>query len=195
MPIQSLQEVVPDEKDLEDDTHHDLGRAAAEAVAEPTVGEQSAGSIRAIVQFDYEKAEDNEVELHEGELVTEIEMVDKDWWLGVNARGERGLFPGNYVEIIEGDDHEDTATHYVPQPVAEPEPEHVAAAVHEEAPTNGGSHQPTATALYDYEAAEDNEISFPEGAKIVNVVCVVATFSLYSLTSASILIPQLCVTR
>lgn len=186
MPIQSLQEVVPDEKDLEDDTHHDLGRAAAEAVAEPTVGEP--GSIRAIVQFDYEKAEDNEVELHEGEVVTEIEMVDKDWWLGVNARGERGLFPGNYVEIIEGDDHEDTHTHHVPEPVAESEPKPVAAAVREEAPTNGGSHQPTATALYDYEAAEDNEISFPEGAKIVNVVCVVATFSLYSLTSASLLI-------
>lgn len=186
MPTQSLQQAVPDEKALEDDTHHDLGRAAAEAVAEPTVGEQSAGIIRAIVQFDYEKAEDNEVELHEGELVTEIEMVDKDWWLGVNIRGERGLFPGNYVEIIEGDDHEDTPTHHVPEPELEP----VAAGVREEAPTSGSSHQPTATALYDYEAAEDNEISFPEGAKIVNVVCVVIAFSLYLLTSASLFIPS-----
>jgi hypothetical protein len=30
--------------------------------------------------------------------------------------------------------------------------------------------QHTATALYDYEAAEDNEISFPDGAKILNIV-------------------------
>lgn len=180
MPIQSLQEAVPDEKDLEDDTHHDLGRAAAEAIVEPTAGEQSAGGIRAIVQFDYEKAEDNEIELREGEHVTEIEMVDKDWWLGINVRGERGLFPGNYVEIIEGDDHDDTAAaHHVPEPVAEPEPEPVAASVQDAAAANGGSHNPTATALYDYEAAEDNELSFPEGAKIVNVVCTAASSSLF----------------
>jgi hypothetical protein len=172
MPIQSLQEAVPDEKDLEDDTHHDIGRAAAEATVEPTVGEQSAAGIRAIVQFDYEKAEDNEIDLLEGEVVTEIEMVDKDWWLGVNVRGERGLFPGNYVEIVEDGDHDDTdaAAHHVPEPVAEPEPEPVATPVQNEpAASNGGSHHPTATALYDYEAAEDNELSFPEGAKIVNV--------------------------
>ena len=130
-------------------------------------------------RFDYEKAEDNEIELREGEQVTEIEMVDKDWWLGVNVRGERGLFPGNYVEIIEGDDHDDTAAApHVPEPVAEPEPEPVAAPVQDAAPTNGGSHNPTATALYDYEAAEDNELSFPEGAKIVNVVCIAAPLSL-----------------
>ena len=28
----------------------------------------------------------------------------------------------------------------------------------------------TATAMYDYEAAEENELSFPENAKITNVV-------------------------
>ncbi|KAJ5880536.1 uncharacterized protein N7473_011589 [Penicillium subrubescens] len=170
MPIRSLQEAVPDEKDLEDDTHHDLGRAAAEATVETGIGEQAAGGIRAIVQFDYEKAEDNEIELREGEEVTEIEMVDKDWWLGVNVRGERGLFPGNYVEIVEDGDEADTAAaHHAPEPVAEPEPEPVAAPVQEAATPNGGSHEPTATALYDYEAAEDNELSFPEGAKILNV--------------------------
>lgn len=181
MPIRSLQEAVPDEKDLEDDTHHDLGRAAAEATVETGVGEQAAAGIRAIVQFDYEKAEDNEIELREGEEVAEIEMVDKDWWLGVNVRGERGLFPGNYVEIVEDGDEADTAAaHHVPEPVAEPEPEPVAAPVQEAAAPNGGSHEPTATALYDYEAAEDNELSFPEGAKIVNVVRVsAAPFSLF----------------
>jgi hypothetical protein len=186
MPIQSLQEAVPDEKDLEDDTHHDLGRAAAEATVETTVGEQPAAGIRAIVQFDYEKAEDNEIELREGEQVTEIEMVDKDWWLGVNVRGERGLFPGNYVEIVEDGDQEDAAAgHHAPEPVAEPEPEPVAAPVQEAAAPNGGSHNPTATALYDYEAAEDNELSFPEGAKIVNVVCASAAIFLFFYTPHS----------
>ncbi len=38
------------------------------------------------------------------------------------------------------------------------------------APARGASAGPTATAQYDYEAAEDNEISFPEGAKITGLV-------------------------
>lgn len=173
LPVQSLQEAVPDEKDLEDDTH-DLGRAAAEA----TVPDQHPQTeLRAVVQYDYEKAEDNEIELREGEFVTDIEMVDDDWWLGVNAQGERGLFPGNYVEIVEGDDlashpHEQATEpepEPIPEPVSEPVPAPVAAPEH---PSAAETHSPTASALYDYEAAEDNELSFPEGATIVNVVCI-----------------------
>lgn len=147
MPVQSLQETVPDEKDLEES---DIGRAAA-----------AAGGIRAQAQYDYEKAEDNEIELCEGELVTEIEMIDKDWWVGVNVRGERGLFPGNYVEVLE------ESTVQVPGLEAEPEPEPEPGSIPMVPPSSTGA---TATALYDYEAAEDNEISFPEGGKIVDVV-------------------------
>ncbi|CAG8066716.1 unnamed protein product [Penicillium olsonii] len=176
MPVRSLQETVPDERDLEDDSH-DLGRAAAEATApEP---EPTQGGPRAQIQYDYEKAEDNEIELREGEYVTEIEMVDEDWWVGVNSRGERGLFPANYVEVVD-----DEAAH-APAPVHdEPEPEPIptpapapaavppppapaaAAAPAAAVPASKGR---TATALYDYEAAEDNEIGFPENAKISNV--------------------------
>ncbi|KAJ5909179.1 hypothetical protein N7495_001861 [Penicillium taxi] len=165
LPVQSLQEVVPDEKELEDDTH-DLGRATAEA----TVADQSLGGLRAVVQFDYEKAEDNEIDLRETEYVTEIEMVDEDWWLGVNVQGERGLFPANYVEIVED---EAAGAAHAQEPIAEPEPEHIpepepepeVAPVH----SSAGSQGPTAKAIYDYEAAEDNELSFPEDAIIENV--------------------------
>ncbi|KAJ5112087.1 hypothetical protein N7532_000132 [Penicillium argentinense] len=172
MPVQSLQEAVPDERDLEET--QDLGRATAEA----TVVGQAEGGIRAQVQFDYEKAEDNEIELREGEIVTEIDMVDEDWWLGVNARGERGLFPGNYVEVLQDDQHGAPAGYHTqePEPTPVPAPEPVPAAVPAPppapaaAPAPASSKGPKAIALYDYEAAEDNEISFPENAKITNVV-------------------------
>lgn len=182
MPVRSLQEVVPDERDLEDDSH-DLGRAAAEATApEP---EPTQGGPRAQIQYDYEKAEDNEIELREGEYVTDIEMVDEDWWVGVNSLGERGLFPANYVEIVEdGAAHAPAPAHHhepepepelepvpapapAPVPAAVPPPPAPAAAPAAAAPASKGR---TATALYDYEAAEDNEIGFPENAKISNVV-------------------------
>lgn len=187
MPIQSLQEAVPDEKDLEDDSY-DLGRAAAKASApeqpeqpeQPAQPEQPQAGPRALVQYDYEKAEDNEIELREGDYVTDIDMVDQDWWVGVNTQGERGLFPANYVEIVEEDkeagSHAPPADSHrfeaepepvVPVPVA-PTPAAVPAAP--AATASPTSKCITATALYDYEAAEDNEIGFPEGVKITNVV-------------------------
>lgn len=167
MPTESLQQTVPDERSLEDEK--DFSRATAQA----TVSEREpSGGIRALAQYDYEKAEDNEIELREGEYVTEVEMIDKDWWLGVNSSGERGLFPSNYVEVVENEPS--ATTHEVetpaPAPAAATPATPAAEPTSPPAATPSASHGPTAKALYDYEAAEDNEITFPEGAQIVNIV-------------------------
>ncbi|KAL9103286.1 MAG: hypothetical protein Q9163_001664 [Psora crenata] len=166
MPTRSLAQVVPTEDDLpEETTGHDPARGAGEATAITTFGEEAVemanpsaerSGKRALVQYDYEKAEDNELELKEGELVTNIDMVDENWWMGQNPHGETGLFPSNYVELIEDDGN---AKGHAPQ---ESEPEPATGPV-------AGADGATATALYDYEAAEDNELSFPENAKIVGI--------------------------
>ncbi|WEW58544.1 actin binding protein [Emydomyces testavorans] len=164
LPIRSMVEHAPREEELEAEPAHDPARAVAQATAAGHTPSTTGHEIRALVQYDYEKAEDNEIELREGEYVTNIDMVDEDWWLGVNARGDQGLFPRNYVEVIEdsGTGHQqtagNTASHHT-----ELEPSQPTAA------PSFKSHGPTATALYDYEAAEDNEIGFPEGAKIINI--------------------------
>lgn len=145
-------EELPSEEELprEEDAYDPRG--AATAVAEQSFsqaqiqeGQASAGGKRAVIEYDYEKAEDNEIELREGEYVTNIEMVDEDWWMGTNSQGESGLFPSNYVTLVE-DDGADASQAPPPPPsaAAEPEPGPQAA---------GGA---TATALFDYEAAEDN---------------------------------------
>ena len=117
----------------------------------PSAAAEATGGRKAVVQYDYEKAEDNELELREGEYVTNIEMVDDDWWMGTNAQGESGLFPSNYVELVDEDEEE--AVHQPPAPPLaarrEPEP----APQPEPQPEAAG---PTATAQFDYEAAEDN---------------------------------------
>ena len=173
MPEESLRQAVPEPESLEDDSH-DIGRAAAET----TVGSGGlqAGGIQALVQYDYEKAEDNEVDLKEGEYVTDIEMVDQDWWLGVNVRGEHGLFPSNYVEIVE-----DVPQNEPPSTAQDPEIEEHAPPASPPAeqfapPSHGEEKGPTAAALYDYEAAEDNELSFPEGAEIAGIVSFICSF-------------------
>ncbi|KAI9927326.1 hypothetical protein ASPWEDRAFT_122156 [Aspergillus wentii DTO 134E9] len=163
LPIENAQQLAPSDTGFEDISHDNLGRATAESTA---TGNQLSGGIRAIVQYDYEKAEDNEIELSEGEYVTDIEMVDKDWWLGVNFKGERGLFPSNYVELVGSDEQiqlpSDPHAHEEADARVPPNDSPVPLV---SKPDNGS----VAMALYDYEAAEDNELSFPEGAEILNI--------------------------
>ncbi len=164
MPARSLAQVIPHEDDLtEEPLSHDLARAASEAATAASFGQRAVESAhpgahesgkRALIQYDYDKAEENELELKEGEYVVNIEMVDDDWWMGQNAHGETGLFPSNYVELVEEEAHH------------EGQAAHETAESHAPEPSQGA----TATALYDYEAAEGNELSFPEDAKIMNVV-------------------------
>ncbi|OJJ43701.1 hypothetical protein ASPZODRAFT_73899 [Penicilliopsis zonata CBS 506.65] len=169
MPIRSLEEVLP-ETSVHDEPVEDMGRETAEALTGDLVAQPS--GIRALVQYDYEKAEDNEIDLKEGEFVTDIEMVDEDWWLGVNISGERGLFPSNYVEVVESGRHTPDLSTQEHKPELEEQSLPVPTAPSDESTDHGQttlSNGPTATAIYDYEAAEDNEISFNEGAKIVNI--------------------------
>lgn len=42
----------------------------------------------------YKAAEDNEIDLTEGEMVQNIEMIDESWWSGTNSHGQTGYFPG-----------------------------------------------------------------------------------------------------
>ena len=171
MPTRSLAANIPHEDDLTDEpSGHDPARGAGQAAAAASFGGQAVeaaqptggaeGGKRALVQYDYEKAEDNELELREGEYITDIDTVDEDWWHGRNSRGESGLFPSNYVELVEEGAHGGAA----PAPTAGVEHEH-------EMQAHAGVTQGhTATALYEYDAAEGNELTFPENAKITNVV-------------------------
>lgn len=182
LPSESLQQAVPDERDLEDSTH-DMGRAVAETAAGH--GLQAGGGIKALVQYDYEKAEDNEIDLKEGEYVTDIEMVDKDWWLGMNTHGEKGLFPSNYVEAVEDDHPVEPASesreygHEADVPAASADQPAAPSSVQD------AVKGPTAAALYDYEAAEDNELSFPENAEITKIVSHPALHTITSYTMSS----------
>ena len=180
MPARSLAQAIPREEDLtEEPNGHDPARGAGEAAAAASFDEGAVEATqhgahesekRALVQYDYEKAEDNELELKEGEYVTNIDMVDDDWWMGQNSRGDTGLFPSNYVELLEENgDEGGQASH---QGEAD-----------EKAAETG--RRVTATALYEYEAAEGNELGFPENAKITGVVS-------YKLTKEAMLELMIC---
>ena len=46
----------------------------------------------------YETQEDNEINLVEGEYISEVEPLDDGWWKGTTQDGKRGLFLASYVE-------------------------------------------------------------------------------------------------
>ncbi|CAG8634084.1 12498_t:CDS:10 [Gigaspora margarita] len=106
----------------------------------PTIEQcREAKTASARVIYAYESAEDNEMSLIEGEIIVGITQVDDGWWQGESKDGSRiGLFPANYVELIESEIETETA---------------------------GLS----AKALYDYDAGEDNEISFKEDEIITEI--------------------------
>ncbi|KAG0743023.1 hypothetical protein G6F23_006353 [Rhizopus arrhizus] len=124
--------------------------------------------LSAIVLFAYDASEANEMSLEEGEVITEIDQVDEGWWFGISENGKKeGLFPANYVEILEQQQsepvHED---HHEVSRAAPSSPSLVQQSpTHEEGLDNGM----VAVALYDYEAGEDNEISFNEGDLITHI--------------------------
>lgn len=55
--------------------------------------------------FPYEAANEDELTLKEGDLITLLsrEVADKGWWRG-ELRGKVGVFPDNFVEAVQQDE-------------------------------------------------------------------------------------------
>ena len=169
LPTDSLEHTLSQHRSLSPERPDDPARAAGVAAAATTFGSAADAPApppgrAAIAQYDYDRAEDNELELRDGDRITDIDMVDEDWWMGRNPRGDRGLFPANYVELEpEGADGA-PANDATPSAAAGPSASPAAPAAPAAPPA------PSAIAQYDYDAEEDNELTFPDGARIENIV-------------------------
>ncbi|KAJ2312805.1 actin binding protein, partial [Coemansia sp. Cherry 401B] len=67
--------------------------------------EQPAGGSRGQIAravYSYEATAEDELEFEEGDTIYDVEQLDSGWWAGENQDGSRrGLFPANFVELIE----------------------------------------------------------------------------------------------
>lgn len=50
--------------------------------------------------YDYQAADESEITFDPGDIISHIEQIDAGWWQGLGPRGEFGLFPANYVELL-----------------------------------------------------------------------------------------------
>ena len=75
-------------------------------------------------------------------MITNIEQIDDGWWRGEAPNGQYGLFPANFVELV--DSSATTTTIVEPETVPEPEP----------VVANTSSRGMCARAIYDYQAGK-----------------------------------------
>ncbi|CAG2115322.1 unnamed protein product [Medioppia subpectinata] len=66
---------------------------------EGTLAEVGLKKARAL--FDYQAADETEISFDPDDLITHIEQIDSGWWQGLAPDGTYGLFPANYVELID----------------------------------------------------------------------------------------------
>uniref|UniRef100_A0A673CIM3 Drebrin n=1 Tax=Sphaeramia orbicularis TaxID=375764 RepID=A0A673CIM3_9TELE len=50
--------------------------------------------------YDYQAEDESEISFEPGDIIRDVETVDKAWWRGWSKDGRQGLFPANYVETI-----------------------------------------------------------------------------------------------
>lgn len=56
--------------------------------------------LRARALYDYQAADPTEITFDPGDIITNIDQIDEGWWQGLGPDGTFGLFPANYVELI-----------------------------------------------------------------------------------------------
>jgi hypothetical protein len=93
-----------------------------------------------IALYTYDATEDNELSFAEGETLYLLEKDDSGWWRGKNAKGQEGLFPSNFVEVVG-----------------------------EEGNGGSVDINKDYQALYDYEAEDETELTIKEG-EILHVI-------------------------
>lgn len=62
---------------------------------------QTEGGLRAVALYDYQAADETEISFDPGQVITNIDQIDVGWWQGLGPDGSYGLFPANYVELLE----------------------------------------------------------------------------------------------
>ncbi|KAI9066124.1 SH3-domain-containing protein [Trametes sanguinea] len=72
----------------------------ARRVVPPPPPRQTTRRARALWAYNEEGREPNDLSFSAGETIEIIEETNPDWWTG-KCRGKQGLFPSNYVEMLD----------------------------------------------------------------------------------------------
>uniref|UniRef100_A0A1L8E5W7 Putative drebrin n=1 Tax=Nyssomyia neivai TaxID=330878 RepID=A0A1L8E5W7_9DIPT len=68
---------------------------------DPVEGIPTEAGLRAVALYDYQAADETEINFDPGDVITHIDRIDEGWWQGLSPDGSYGLFPANYVQLLE----------------------------------------------------------------------------------------------
>merc|ERR550517_2055911 len=66
----------------------------------PSPNMESYGTC-AVALYDYQATDETEISFDPGQIISHIDQIDPGWWQGLGPDGNYGLFPANYVEVID----------------------------------------------------------------------------------------------
>ncbi|XP_056006125.1 drebrin-like protein B isoform X7 [Ostrea edulis] len=64
-------------------------------------GLQPEHGLCAVALYDYQAADESEISFDPEDVITNIDLIDEGWWTGMAPNGHYGMFPANYVEMIQ----------------------------------------------------------------------------------------------
>ena len=71
-------------------------------------------TVSAIVEYNYTAKESDEITLVKGAIINNIKRQSGGWWEGTLAStGKTGMFPDNFVRVLESDDKSPVVLRYV----------------------------------------------------------------------------------
>ncbi|KAI1277976.1 Drebrin-like protein [Halotydeus destructor] len=100
-----LEDIVEEEEDESESARK--ADALAQQQASTSAASASASTLnesmglRARALYDYQAADDTEITFDPDDIITHIEQIDEGWWQGMGPDGTYGLFPANYVELLD----------------------------------------------------------------------------------------------
>ncbi|KAG8508987.1 Drebrin-like protein, partial [Galemys pyrenaicus] len=102
-PVQAEEEAVYEEPPEQENFYEEPPMVQQDAGSEHTdhyLGLSGKG-LCARALYDYQAADETEISFDPENLITGIEVIDEGWWRGYGPDGHFGMFPANYVELIE----------------------------------------------------------------------------------------------
>ncbi|XP_053975351.1 SH3 domain-containing kinase-binding protein 1-like [Hylaeus volcanicus] len=106
--------------------------------------------MEAIVEFNYEAQEPDELTLKKGDIITDIKKILGGWWEGT-LRDKRGMFPDNFVKVLEPLSSGSTGSGGC-EVVNSAKPEEVTL-------RNGGSRRRFCKVVFSYEPCNEDELT------------------------------------
>lgn len=63
--------------------------------------DQHDGYARAVGLYDFKATDSGDLGFSKGQVITVVGKAGGDWWKGRSLNGKEGIFPSNYVEVVE----------------------------------------------------------------------------------------------